>query len=83
MRLRSTELSTRTIGNETVVLSLPDSRYFSVTGVGSRVFELLGEDRTLDELVETVVGEYEVDEATARRDVEAFVGRLRDARLLA
>jgi hypothetical protein len=82
MRLRANDLSTRTIGNETIVLSLPDSRYFSVTGIGSRVFELLGEDRTLDELVEAVVGEYEVDEATARRDVETFVGRLREARLL-
>ncbi len=82
MRLRSTELSTRTIGGETIVLSLPDSRYFSVTGIGSRVFELLGEERTMDELVETVVGEYDVDAATARRDIEKFVDRLRDARLL-
>lgn len=83
MRLRANDLSTRTIGNETIVLSLSDSRYFSVTGIGTRVFELLGEDRTLDELVETIVGEYEVDEATARRDVETFVARLREARLLA
>ena len=45
--------------------------------------ELLGEDRTLDERVETIVGEYEVDEPTARRDVETFVARLREARLLA
>jgi hypothetical protein len=36
MRLRSTDISTRTIGDETIVLSLPSSRYFTITGVGIR-----------------------------------------------
>lgn len=82
MRLRSTDLSARTIGSETIVLSLPASRYFSITGVGSRVFELLAEDRSLDELVTFIVAEYEVDDAVARRDITAFVDRLRAAQLL-
>lgn len=83
MRLRTTDISARTIGGETIVLDLPNSRYFAVTGVGSRVFELLGEERSLDDLVTTIVAEYDVDEPTARRDVVAFVDRLRQARLLA
>lgn len=83
MRLRTSDISARTIGGETIVLDLPNSQYFAITGVGSRVFELLGEERSLDDLVATVVAEFEVDDATARRDVTAFVGRLRDARLLA
>jgi hypothetical protein len=83
MRLRTTDISARTIGGETIVLDLPNSQYFAITGVGSRVFELLGEDRTLDDLVTTVVAEYEVDEPTARRDVRAFVDRLDRAQLLA
>lgn len=82
MRLRSTDISARTIGDETIVLSLPTSRYFTVTGTGTRVFELLNEEATLDELVTTIVDEYDVDAATARRDIETFLGRLRDAQLL-
>lgn len=82
MRLRSTDISARTIGDETIILSLSNSRYFSVTGVGTRIFQLLGEDSSMEEIVTTVVGEYEVDEATARRDVETFVDRLREAQLL-
>jgi hypothetical protein len=80
--LRSTDVSARTIGDETIVLSLPTSRYFTITGVGSRLFELLAEDLSLDELVETVVDEYEVDPVAARRNIEAFLVRLRDAQLL-
>ncbi len=83
MRLRTSDISARTIAGETIVLDLPNSQYFAITGVGSRVFELLGEERTLDDLVTTVVAEYEVDEPTARRDVSAFVDRLRQAQLLA
>ncbi len=82
MQLRSTDISARSIGDETIVLNLPSSRYFTITGVGTRLFELLAEDTSLDELVATIVDEYDVDSATARRDIEAFLDRLRDARLL-
>lgn len=83
MRLRTSDISARTIGGETIVLDLPSSQYFAITGIGSRVFELLTEERTLDDLVAAILAEYEVDEAVARRDVEAFVDRLRQAQLLA
>jgi hypothetical protein len=82
MRLRSTDISSRRIGNETIVLSLPSSRYFTITGAGSRLLELLGEDVEITDMVDTIVEEYEVDAATARRDIEGFVGRLREAQLL-
>lgn len=82
MRLRTAEVSVRTIGDETIILNLPTSRYFTITGVGTRVFELLAEDISVDELVETITGEYEVEPAVARRDIELFLDRLRDAELL-
>ncbi|MGB3438077.1 MAG: PqqD family protein [Actinophytocola sp.] len=83
MRLRTTEISARTIGGETIVLDLPNSQYFAITGVGSRVFELLGEERSVDDLVTAIVAEFDVDELTARRDIGVFVDRLREAQLLA
>lgn len=82
MRLRSAEISTRTLGGETIVLSLPNSRYFTITGVGTRILELLVEDKSAQDVVDAVVEEYEVDRAVAERDVNAFLGRLRDAELL-
>ena len=37
---------------------------------------------TVDELVDSLLGEYEVDEATARRDVEALVDNWRQAGII-
>jgi hypothetical protein len=82
MRLRPTDISARTIGDETIVLSLRSSRYFTITGVGTRLWELLAEERSLDELVGAIVDEYEIDPMIARHDIDAFLDRLRDAQLL-
>ena len=44
---------------------------------GVFIWERLSEDVTLDELVKAVASEYDVDEAVARADCEAFVASLR------
>ena len=82
MRLRSTDISVRTLGDETIVLHLRTSKYLTVTGVGTRLLELLAEDRSVDDLVGTVVDEYEVDAEVARRDIDGFLADLRTARLI-
>lgn len=82
MRLRTSDISTRVLGDETIVLHLPSSRYLSVNGVGSRLFELLADDRSVDELVSVIVEEYEIDAVSARRDIDGFLVGLRTADLL-
>jgi Coenzyme PQQ synthesis protein D (PqqD) len=82
MRMRTSELSARAISGETIILDLRSSRYLSVTGVGTRIVELLAQDRTMDELVDTLADEYEAPRAVVRVDAEKFVARLGDAGLI-
>lgn len=82
MRLRSSDISARTVDGETVVLDLTYSRYLTVTGVGIRIFELLAEERSLEELCVIIGEEYEVDPEVARRDTARFVEELDAAGLL-
>ncbi|WP_300016020.1 PqqD family protein [Pseudonocardia sp.] len=64
------------------MLHLPTSKYLTINGVGSRLFELLAEERSVDELVSTIVAEYEVDAGAARRDIDGFLTGMRTAQLL-
>lgn len=73
----STELE-----GEAVILSLADGVYYGLDGVGARVWELLREPRAVAELTEAVVAEFEVDAATAERDLLALLGELAERRLV-
>ena len=46
--------------------------------IGQFIFELLAEDRTLDQLAEKITEEYEVSLETARADAEEFVHHLQE-----
>jgi hypothetical protein len=82
MRLRDSGLSSRKVGGEVVVLDLESSQYLTISGSGVLLFELLREEHDLDELVAALLTAFEVDEATAHRDVDAFIADLSDAGLL-
>jgi len=82
VRLRDSGLSSRKVGGEVVILDFDDSRYLTISGSGVLLFELLREEHDRDELVAAVLAAFEVDEDTARRDVDAFIAELSDAGLL-
>ena len=64
------------IPSETVVLDPVSDKYFSLEGAGPRIWELLQGQTTLATIQETILGEYEVDEATCERDVRSLVEEL-------
>jgi hypothetical protein len=70
------------IPSETVVLDPVSDKYFSLEGVGPRIWELLQQTTTLAQIVETILSEYEVDEATCERDVRALVEELVESGLV-
>ena len=49
---------------------------------GAFLWRLLDDEKTIEELTEAMVSEYEVDEAKARADIEKFIKKLEDADLL-
>ena len=48
----------------------------SVNEVGAFLWELLQNEVTIDELVAAVLNEYDVDEVTAREDIQEFLDAL-------
>ena len=78
-----TQVMSRLVGDETVLLDLESGLYFGLDGVGRRIWESIGEGRTLGETADVIVAEYEVEAAQAQADVIDFTRNLVKRGLLA
>lgn len=75
------QLSTALAG-EAVILGMRDSVYYGLDAVGARIWALVQEPRTLDEVTDTIVAEYEVERSQAFDDVLALSRDLLERGLL-
>lgn len=70
------EVLARQVGAETVMLDLAKGEYFGLDPVGARMWQLLAEGKTLAEVRDAIVEEYDVSRADAERDLLALVADL-------
>jgi hypothetical protein len=71
------------IGDSLLMMSIEKGQYFSLNGVGARIWELLENPTTQPALVELLVGEYEVPRELCAAQVANFLGGLEQRGLLA
>jgi coenzyme PQQ synthesis protein D (PqqD) len=71
------QLSTKLSG-EVVILGLRDTVYYGLQEVGTRVWDLLQSPRSIRQIVEQIVAEYDVSEQTATADVCRLLDELRE-----
>ena len=71
-----------TFGADSVVLNLDTEVYYTLNGTGIRMWQVLTTAASIDEAVQTLQQEYEVDEATLRQDVEEFIAKLKDLKMI-
>ena len=81
------ELIKREIAGESFLVPVGKSVYdsnglFSLTEVGGFLWDLLPQAETPAELLKAVLEEYDVDEATARADIAAFLEKLKSFDIL-
>ena len=81
-RLRKNGVSWRELDGQIIVLDLENSKYVTVNGAGAVIWERLVAGASVDELVEELVESFDIDDATARSDTEAFLDDLRQRNLL-
>ena len=70
------------LDGEAVVLGLGTGTYYGLLGIGSRIWELLQQPRTVAELRDVLVGEYEVDLETCQGDLIDFLEGLASEQLI-
>jgi len=72
----STEVVAREVGNETVLLDLSSGTYFGLDPVGARIWQLLDSGKTLAEVCDMMIEEYEVVREVLESDTLALAGEL-------
>jgi hypothetical protein len=73
----STQLS-----DETVLLSVEQQSYFGMRATSQRIWQLLEQPRTLQQILDALLLEYEVDPQQCQREVTAFMDSLWAAGLI-
>ena len=68
----------RELSGETVLLNLESGVYYGLDAVGTRVWQLLMQGRTVASVCETMIAEYDVAPEVLRGDVVRLVGELRE-----
>lgn len=79
----SSQVVFEVVGGEAVLLNLDNGTYFQLTGVGSRVWQLLEQGQHDEsELHRLLLEEYDVPAATLRADLHDLVRDLVEAGLI-
>jgi hypothetical protein len=71
-----------TLSDGAVLLNLQTKRYFSLNETGTRIWAMVQESSSEEEMVSTLLDEYEVDDAVARAEVRRILDELVEAQLI-
>jgi len=76
-RYRATErVAAKEVGGELVLLDLEEGSFFVARGTGPRVWDLVEDGASIEEVIRAVAERYGKGEDEVRADVEAFVSDL-------
>ena len=70
------------LGDEAAILNMKNSVYYGVNPVGATVWNLLKEAKTVAEIRDAIIDEYEVDEVRCEKDLLALLEEMRSEGLI-
>lgn len=79
---RTDDQASAAIGDEIVLLSIEQGKYFGMDRVGSRIWELIEHPISVGDLTEHLQQKFEVEPDECERDVVEFLEQLAERNLL-
>jgi hypothetical protein len=76
------QVMARQVGDETVILDLSGGTYYGLDPVGARIWQLMGEGKTLRGICDTMLDEYDVPREALERDVVDLADKLLERKLI-
>ena len=78
----SPDVISQEVSGETVLLDLKSENYFGLDAVGTRIWQLFRDKCDLQVIVETILEEFDADEARIRGDLDALLSEIADLGLI-
>jgi hypothetical protein len=70
------------LGDEAAILQMRSGVYYGLDPIGARLWTLLAEPRTVEDLRETLIAEYEVERARCEADLLALLENMHSKGLI-
>ena len=77
----SKEALSQEVNGETVILDLQSESYFGLDEVGTRIWQLLGEENDMQKVFDVLLQEYDVEAEQLEQDLIELVDKLIEAGL--
>lgn len=74
--IRNPEQVSTDLDGEVVILDMQSEEYFSLDGVGTRIWEMIETPITVHEILAAILKAYDVEPARAERDLLAVLGEM-------
>jgi len=72
----SENVTWRDVNNEIVVLKLSTGEYFTFNSLGHELWLAIADGRSIKEIIEQIISEFEVEQEQAEKDVKNFISGL-------
>jgi Coenzyme PQQ synthesis protein D (PqqD) len=76
------EVIAKRLDQVSVLVHIPTNRIFELNETGSRIWEMIGEGRDVDQIVRHLVNEFDIEEARAADEAKQLLVRLKNEGLL-
>jgi hypothetical protein len=76
------DVVSRRLDEQTVLVNLRTNRIFELNRTGARFWELLGDESSESQIVEQLLGEFDVPQAQLEREVAALIESLLEEGLI-
>ncbi len=73
---RNMEILSSDMDGETVMMSVENSEYYSLSTVGTKIYDILSKDMSFKSLIDVLTKEYDVDRAVCEKDTKEFLEEL-------
>ncbi len=70
------------LAGEAVILDMPSSTYYGLNAVGASIWQLIQTPKTVHQVRDAILNEYEIDANTCENDLLTLLNNLRDKGLI-